>query len=179
MLKKILIIFLIFYTFQIFANENIFNFDNSKKQSVILYKSKYFIFNNNLFNYYGESKKEKIKIFDKPDFSWFKEKYRLEKLFIAIGAISLTIGFSMLLAGIINCLVPFNAVSIDGEPINTNQYVYFSLMGVGGGLMGVGIPFLIVGSVRLGLKIRKNKLESKDKNENNKSNDASTNKNEK
>lgn len=118
----------------------------------------------------NDNKKQRlkdIKIFDKPDFSWFKEKNRMEKAFIAIGTVSCTIGFSMLLAGLINYLVPLNAVTIDGEPIKTAQNTYIALMGAGSGLIAAGIPFVVVGAVRLWLYKKKTSIENRENNQEN------------
>ena len=61
----------------------------------------------------------------------------------------------MFLAGLINLVVPLSAAYIDDEPIETNRYVYASLIGVGGGLISTGIRFIIVGAVRLGKNKKK------------------------
>lgn len=161
--NKIIILFiLIFSSAIIFSNENIiiYNFKFGDNPSIykINFNSKNLLFNQ-LFNNYTDdtNKKEKINIFDKPDFSWFKEKNRMEKLFIAVGAVTFAVGFGMFLAGIINLFVPFDAVSIDGEYIQSVRYAYIAITSVGGGLMTVGLPFILVGSIRLGLEYKKNK----------------------
>ncbi len=69
----------------------------------------------------------------------------------------------MLLAGLLNYLVPFDAVTIDGEPIETVQNTYIAIMGVGSGLLAAGIPFIVVGSVRLWLYKKKATNEVKEK----------------
>lgn len=68
----------------------------------------------------------------------------------------------MLLAGLINLFVPFDATTINGEPITTVRNTYIALIGAGGGVMVAGIPFIIVGCVRIGLKLNKEKSEKKE-----------------
>ena len=157
-------LFLLFLSFPIFCNQK-FNIRHNNFINLPYNNPKYFffpsLFNNENNTQESESKKEKkikkIKIFDKPDLDWIKEKNRLEKIFIATGVVSLTIGFSMFLAGLLNYFVTFNATTIDGEPIITSRNTYISLMGVGSGLMAAGIPFVLVGSIKLGIKRRKKK----------------------
>ncbi|MBN2545876.1 MAG: hypothetical protein JXB50_08770 [Spirochaetes bacterium] len=161
MIKKFLV-FLIF-NFNIFC---IFSADKVNFNFMINYQENNSISNsqfkkNVLINFQDDKKteKEKTPIFDKPDFSWFKEKNRLEKIFIAAGVITCTAGAGILLAGLINLLVNFNAVSIGGEPILNSYIVYYTLIGVGSGLIAIGTPFIIVGSVRLGRINKKIKTE--------------------
>jgi len=160
--KIFILLMLIFLTILIYSNENIitlnYKFSNNSSLYKINFNSNNLLFNR-LFNNYANdtNKKEKLNIFDKPDFSWFREKNRMEKLFIAIGAVTFAVGFGMFLAGIINLFVPFDAVSIDGEYIKSVRYAYIAITSVGGGLMAVGLPFILVGSIKLGLEYKKNK----------------------
>ena len=101
----------------------------------------------------------KVKIFEKPTFEWLNEKNRLEKLLIGIGAGTTAVGCGILLAGLINLFVNFNAVTIDGEPIMNSYTTYYVLIGVGGGLTATGTALIIVGSIKLGLKNKKAKSE--------------------
>jgi hypothetical protein len=126
------------------------------------YKSNNLLYNE-LFENYSDTNSEKSPIFDKPDYSWFQEKNRLEKLFIAIGSITFAIGFGMFLAGIINLFVPFDAVSSDGQYIPSVRNAYIAVTSIGGSLMAIGIPFIIVGSVRLGLDYKKSKEQNNNK----------------
>src|SRR4030042_1025821 len=149
MIKKILIIIILNFNIICFfsAEKNHFNFLIKQKDNNFISN---FQLNNALtikFQNDKEEGKEKKPIFDKPDFSWFREKNRLEKLFIAVGAITCTAGTGILLAGLINLLVNFDAVSIGGEPIMNSYIVYYTLIGVGGGLIAIGVPFIIVGSI--------------------------------
>ncbi len=91
----------------------------------------------------------KPKIFDKPDMSWFKEKGRLEKLSLFGGAVSVTIGSALLLSGLLLYFLKPTAQS------QTNDYTFLSLIGVGGGLTVLGIPFLITGAIRLRIVTKK------------------------
>ena len=100
---------------------------------------------------------KKINIFGDINFDWIKEKNRLEKIFLSIGVVSFAIGFSMLLAGLINYFVTFNAATIDGEPIATSRNTSFALIGIGSGMMTSSIPFVLVGSIRLGISKQKEK----------------------
>jgi len=163
-------IFFAFFILSIFllksqANEKAINFNyatttnalNNENQNfgdifVFTYNNK---LNDDSIKFYDD--KEKIKIFDKPDLSWIQEKNRLEKLFIAIGVVSFTIGFSMCLAGILMLVIPNDAVKINGQWITNVENTYIAITAVGGGLMLSGIPFILVGSIRLGLAKQKEK----------------------
>lgn len=105
----------------------------------------------------SDGKKIKSPIFENIDLSYFQEKDRGFKLIVAIGVVSFSIGSALLLAGLINYFVNFNAVSINGNPIEVSYNTYYALMGVGGGLMAVGLPLLLVGSIKLGMKGKKQK----------------------
>ena len=153
---------------KLFPNEAAINFNPNFNIKNTLYEntSNIFLFPFSSYQKISEmdltlyDEKEKINIFDKPDMSWIKEKNRLEKLFIAIGVVSFAIGFSMFLAGLLNLVIPNDAVSIDGKPITNVQGAYIAITAVGGGLMASGIPFIIVGSIKLGLAKKKEKEES-------------------
>ncbi len=167
MKKTCLVLCLFLFNFILFSNEKemLFNYYNRHYNFNIDQA-----FNNNdsefCFNFIADKgdssdkqeKKEKAKIFDEPDYSWIKEEGRMEKIFIAAGTISIVIGFGLFLAGLINLLIPFDAVSSGGQPITALRNAYISLIGIGGGLMATGIPFIIVGVVRLG----KNKTKKSD-----------------
>lgn len=103
----------------------------------------------------GKKKRKKIITNNNPfsdlDFSWFKEKYRAEKLLISIGVISMAIGTPFLLVGLLNYLVPFVEQSTLGET------AYIAFMGVGSGVIGVGMTLTIVGGARLGYLKKKSK----------------------
>lgn len=100
-------------------------------------------------------KRKKIIINNSPfsdlDFSWFKEKYRGEKLLISIGVISMVIGTPFLLVGLLNYFVPF----VEQSTLGDTTYIVF--MGVGSGIIGVGLTLTIVGGARLGYLKKKAK----------------------
>lgn len=85
------------------------------------------------------------------DLSWYKEKNRMEKIFISTGAVCFSIGFGIMLAGLLNYLVTFNAQT------ELSQNTSIALIGVGAGLNVVGIPFILVGSIKLGMSKKKAK----------------------
>jgi hypothetical protein len=147
----------------IFANEINFSVKKDSTTSGVYYpflSTSKISFTDEELRFYAT--KEKIKIFDKPDTSWFKEKNRMEKMFIGIGVVSSSIGFSMFLAGLINLLVPFDAVSIDGKPIVYVRNAYIAVLSTGAGLMVTGVPFILVGSIRLGLQKKADKQKAKE-----------------
>jgi hypothetical protein len=166
-MKKIflfLFCFLVSLSNFIFANEINFSVRKDSTANSFYYpflSTSKISFSGEELRYYTTTK-EKIKIFDKPDTSWFKEKNRMEKMFIGIGVASSTIGFSMLLAGLINLFVPFDAVSIDGKPIIYVRNAYISVLSTGAGLMVTGVPFILVGSIRLGLQKKADKQKAKE-----------------
>lgn len=101
----------------------------------------------------------RISLFNQSEKDIKTDDKNIDKLFIGIGVVTSVVGSGVLLAGLINMFVALDAVSINGEPIKTNYYVYYALIGVGSGLIVTGIPFIIVGSIRLGLKNKKIKSE--------------------
>lgn len=176
-MKKIFFAFLFIFTFNLinlFPNELAVNF-NSNINSLDFSNNS---INNNFFFSFSHNhqikdidlilyeEKEKINIFDKPDMSWIKEKNRMDKLFIAIGVVSFTIGFSMFLAGLLMLVIPNDAVKIDGVWITNVENTYIAVTSVGGGLMAAGIPFILVGSIRLGLAKKAEKQKAKESEEN-------------
>lgn len=76
------------------------------------------------------------------DWSWYKEQYRMEKIFIASGIVSSVIGLPFLIVGIVNLALP----TVDVSSVGNNTY--YSLIGVGAGLITIGMTFTIVGGVR-------------------------------
>jgi hypothetical protein len=91
------------------------------------------------------------------DTEWFKERYRTEKIFISVGAVTISVGFAVLLAGLINYFVTFDAQT------NTTKTASYVLMGVGGGLNAAGLPFLLVGTIKLGAMKNSEKKKSPEK----------------
>ena len=76
------------------------------------------------------------------DWSWYKEQYRMEKIFIASGIVTSAIGLPLLIVGIVNLALP----TVDVSSVGNNAY--YSLIGVGSGLITIGATFTIVGGVR-------------------------------
>ncbi|HOL56099.1 MAG TPA: hypothetical protein PLD75_00920 [Spirochaetota bacterium] len=86
------------------------------------------------------------------DFSWFKEKYRLEKILISSGIITMTIGLPLLIVGIVNYFLPL------ADKSYVSDLTSLSLIGVGSGLIGCGGIVMIVGVIRF--NVLKNKEKS-------------------
>ncbi len=89
------------------------------------------------------------------DTSWFKEKDRLDKIFIAAGVSSMAIGLPLLLVGLISYFLPNTDTSDLGTISN------FSLIGVGSGLIGVGAILVITGVIRINYFKNQNKQDKK------------------
>lgn len=143
-MKKYFIIQLVLiYTVGLYAegfhNPGVNQFSFSFKETVILYDS-------------TNDQKVRPKLenpFKDIDFSWLKEKYRVDKIFIAVGASSLAIGLPIFLVGLISYFLPQTDKSTIGD--NTN----FALIGVGSSLMGIGLTFTLVGVIRINYLMKK------------------------
>ena len=143
MIKKLVILILfIFFSFYLFSSEKNNPVKFIFKNSDFHYPSKINLnnisYNNFIISKFSNDEVDKIELNSK-----------VNRILIAFGAVTLAIGTSMLLAGLINYFVPFDAVSVNGKQITEVYNVYYILMGVGGGLMGTGIPLIITGSVRI------------------------------
>ncbi|HOV14560.1 MAG TPA: hypothetical protein PK771_09775, partial [Spirochaetota bacterium] len=77
------------------------------------------------------------------DISWIKEKNRLDKIFIAVGVSSISLGLPIFLVGLISYFLPQTDKTELGGITN------FVLIGVGSGLMGTGLCFTLTGVIRL------------------------------
>lgn len=102
-----------------------------------------------------EARREKIRnnpITRNLDFSWFREKYRMEKLFISIGIVSITMGVPFILSGTLCYIIQ------PTDQTDLGDTLYFALIGVGGGLMATGTGFVIGGAVSLYIKKKNNRI---------------------
>jgi hypothetical protein len=100
--------------------------------------------------------KDKYKIenpFKNIDWSFFNEKYRLERILIAAGTVTVAIGLPMFLVGLIEYLLPQTDKSSVGD------ITFICLMGVGGGLMVTGGTVALTGTIRWAVLGAVNKIE--------------------
>ncbi|OHD24287.1 MAG: hypothetical protein A2086_01280 [Spirochaetes bacterium GWD1_27_9] len=144
--RNILILLFVFFSLNFISSQSIltnYNFN---------YKFSYFDATNDS----TQKTKPKIEIenpFKGIDLDWFNQKYRLEKIFIACGIISMVIGLPMAMVGVFGYFFP------QTDKSNVGDNTYFSLIGVGSGLVLTGITFTIIGVVRLNYLKSKEKLE--------------------
>lgn len=108
-------------------------------------------FYNNTYDLTEDKPKKENPIIKDIDFSWFKEKYRLEKILIASGAITTAIGLPILIVGLVNYFLPL------ADKSYVSDLTSLSLIGVGSGLIGCGSVVMIVGIVRLNVLKHKEK----------------------
>lgn len=140
-MKRIFLMSIIFISYNINTYSLNLNFPKT-----ILSQNFFLNFNNNItFDTTNDNIKKENPILKDIDFSWFKEKYRVEKILIASGIITMTIGLPIVIVGIVNYFLPL------ADKSNISDITSFSLIGIGSGLFVCGGILTVVWVIRLNI----------------------------
>ena len=143
-MKKIAVLIFLFSAFQSVVSVNYTDF------RISVYSKINYTVNPKVTFLSGDETGDEIKIkkenpiLDDIDLGWYREKYRIEKIFLATGIVSMAIGIPLAITGLVNYTLPL----VDKSSIGDDTYII--IMGVGGGLITIGATFTIVGGVRYG-----------------------------
>ncbi len=88
------------------------------------------------------------------DFSWFKDKYRLNKILIASGTVTFAVGTPFLISGLYSRLAPNTDTNDNTRTLN---YVF---IGLGGGFLLLGLALGITGGILYYREYKKAQKES-------------------